>query len=151
MKLIPWKSNEFSRPAVLLDDFDRDFDSLVQNFFGPSRGGALANADWAPMLDVKEGKDEITVKADLPGLKKEEIQVNVDNGVLTISGERKHEEKSEDEGWHRVERSYGSFRRSVRLPQDVESSKVKAEYKDGVLSVTLAKSEASKPKAIKVD
>lgn len=149
MKLIPWSKSE-NRPAVFAGDMDRDIDSLFDAFFGAGRAFASV-ADWTPSLDVKESKDEVTVHADLPGLKKDEILIDVENGVLSISGERQSEESKEGDGWHRVERSYGSFRRSVALPKGVDESKVKAEYKDGVLKVSLPKTEAARPRTIRID
>lgn len=145
MKLIPWKNREQSSPALLFDDLDRDFNSMFNAFFEQSSG------TWSPRLDVKETKDEIQVKADLPGMKKEDIEVSVDNGVLTISGERKSESDKEEGGWRRIERSYGSFQRSVALPRSADAAKVKADYKDGVLSVVLAKHEGSKPRTISIN
>jgi HSP20 family protein len=130
----------------LIPSFDRDLAGLFDSFASP-----FGVADWAPSLDVRETKDELVVTTDLPGMKKDEIELNVENGVLTISGERKSEESKEEGGWHRVERSYGSFHRSVALPRGVDESKVKAEYKDGVLKVTLSKSEIAKTKTIKID
>jgi HSP20 family protein len=130
----------------LFDSFDRDFASLFDTFSWP-----LNKGDWSPSLDIQENKDELIVTTDLPGMKKEEIELSVENGVLTISGERKNEESKEEGGWQRLERSYGSFQRSVALPRGVDESKVKAEYKDGVLKVTLNKSEISKTKTIKID
>ena len=147
MKMIPWTSRGASRPALLFD-FDRDLDSMFSSLLG---GRAGSQADWAPSLDLKETKDEIIVKADLPGLKKEDIHLSVENGVLSISGERSHEENKEEEGWKRIERSYGSFYRSVALPEGADDGKVKADYKDGVLKVTIGKSEAAKAKVIKID
>jgi HSP20 family protein len=150
MKLVPWKANETHKPALLLEDFDKDIDSLFSSFFGPSRGGGSMASTWAPSLDIKETKEELVVTADLPGMKKEEIQLKVENGTLSLSGERKIEEKKDEEGWHRVERSYGSFYRSIALPQGVDESKVRAEYKDGVLKVSIPKSETAKPKSIQI-
>jgi HSP20 family protein len=123
---------------------------MLSSFFGGSRGGSLA-PDWTPRLDLHNSKDGIVVKADLPGMKKEDIKLSVSGGVLSISGERSHEESKEEDGWKRLERSYGSFQRSVALPDDADESKVKADYKDGVLKVTIGKSEAAKAKAIQID
>jgi len=152
MKLIPRKHDD-SRGLSLFDNFDRDVAGLFDSFFRPvSRLSPFVSmADWAPSLDVKESKDELIVTTDLPGMKKDEIELNVENGVLTISGERKSEESIDEDGWDRMERSYGSFKRSVALPRSVDENKVKAEYKDGVLKVTLTKSEISKTKTIKID
>lgn len=104
--------------------------------------------DWMPVVDIEESKEAYLVKAELPGVDKEDVSVNIDNGVLTIKGEKKS--KVEDKKRHRVECSYGSFIRSFTLPQTVKAEKVEAEYKDGILSLTIPKSEESKPKQIEV-
>lgn len=107
---------------------------------------------WAPSVDIVEDDKEWLVKADLPEVKKVDVKVTVENGVLTITGERKFEkeEKDKDKKYHRIERSYGNFLRSFALPDAADGSKVNAEFKDGVLKVHLPKSEKSKPKAVEV-
>jgi HSP20 family protein len=147
MKLIPWKNNDDSRPAFLLDGMDREMERFFSNFFEPSRL-LSKTSDWAPRLDLDEGKDEIVIKADLPGMKKEEITVSVDEGILTISGQRTADKGGGNDGWYHRERHTGSFIRSVTLPSETDSSKVKAEYKDGVLTVVLAKKERAKAKTV---
>jgi HSP20 family protein len=107
-------------------------------------------ADWVPSVDVSETEGEYQIKAELPEVKKEDVKVTVEDGVLTIQGERKHEKEEKGKKYHRVERSYGSFVRSFTLPDLVDEEKVKAEFKDGVLNVQLPKSEKAKPKAIEV-
>jgi HSP20 family protein len=106
---------------------------------------------WAPPVDIRETDHELVVKADVPDMKFEDFHVRLDNGTLTISGERKFEEKKEEGGWHRVERSYGSFERAFALPDAVDPEGVKAEYKNGTLTVTLPKKELAKPRQIKVE
>ena len=129
----------------LRDELDRFFDWSF-----PSRDTGLFGG-WSPALDVYDDKDQFVVKVELPGMKKEEINISLHDGVLTVSGERKNErEKKEGESF-RSERYYGKFQRSVSLPARVDSSKVKAAYKDGVLSVELPKSEEAKPKQISVN
>ncbi len=109
-------------------------------------------AQWSPAVDISEDSKEFLVKAELPELKKEEIKVSVENGELSISGERKleKEEKDKDKRYHRIERSYGSFIRSFTLPDNVSADKVSAEFKDGVLLVHLPKTEVTKPKPMQV-
>ncbi len=107
-------------------------------------------ADWIPTVDIAETDAEYQIKAELPEVKKEDVKVTVEDGVLTISGERRHETEEKGKKFHRVERSYGSFVRSFTLPDHVDDAKVKAEYKDGVLHLHLPKSEKAKPKAIDV-
>ena len=107
----------------------------------------LTVADWMPTVDISETEGEYLIKAELPEVRKEDVKVTVENGVLTLQGERRQEK---EEKGHRVERSYGSFIRSFSLPESVDESAVKAEYKDGVLHLHLPKSEKVKPKAIDV-
>ena len=133
-----------------------EIQNRLSSFFGRSPGrrgnghGDLALADWAPMADISEDENEYVIKAELPELKKEDVKVTVENGVLTISGERKFEKEEKNKKYHRVERAYGRFARSFALPDDADASKVKAEFKDGMLTVHLPKSEKAKPKQIEV-
>ena len=106
--------------------------------------------DWAPAVDIQEIDKEYVLKADLPEMKKEDVKVAVDNGVLTIEGERKREKEEKGKTYHRVERAYGRFVRRFVLPTEIAPTKVAAEFKDGVLMVHLPKEEAAKPKAIEV-
>jgi|ERR1700704_1644795 len=105
---------------------------------------------WHPTLDVYEDKDKITVKAELPGMKKEDIAVSLNGDTLTVSGERKEEQEKKDKETYRSERYFGRFQRTITLPQPVDASKIQANYKDGVLTITLPKSEEAKPKQIEV-
>jgi HSP20 family protein len=107
-------------------------------------------AQWLPLVDIAEDEKEYRIKAELPEVKKEEVKVTVESGVLTISGERRFEKEEKDRKYHRIERSYGSFTRSFSVPDDADDSKVSAEFKDGVLTVHLAKSEKARPKSIEV-
>lgn len=117
--------------------------------FGDGNGG-LKLADWSPQVDITEDDKEYLIKADLPEMKKNEIKVNVENGVLSVSGERKTEKEEKNKKFHRIERSYGTFQRSFALPDDADGTKVAAEFKDGVLKVHLPKNLVAKPKAIEV-
>ncbi len=110
----------------------------------------LTVADWMPTVDISETEGEYLIKAELPEVRKEDVKVTVENGVLTLQGERRQEKEEKGKRFHRVERSYGSFVRSFTLPESVDESFVKAEYKDGVLNLHLPKSEKVKPKAIDV-
>jgi HSP20 family protein len=107
-------------------------------------------ADWMPTVDISETDGEYLIKAELPEVKKEDVKVTVENGVLTLQGERRQEKEEKGKRYHRVERSYGSFVRSFSLPESVDEGAVKAEYKDGVLNLHLPKTEKVKPKAIDV-
>jgi HSP20 family protein len=117
---------------------------------GGDKKEALTVSEWSPLVDISEDEKEYVIKAEVPEMKKEEIKINVQDDVLSISGERKYEKEEKGKKYHRVERAYGSFMRSFTLPEDADGSKVNAEYKDGVLKVHLPKSEKAKPKAIEV-
>lgn len=110
----------------------------------------MTTFDWAPNVDIVETPEEFQIKAELPEVKKEDVKVSVDQGVLCLQGERKHETEEKGKKFHRIERSYGTFMRTFTLPNNVDESHVKAEFKDGVLNVRLPKAERSKPKAIEV-
>ena len=134
----------FDRFAALRDEMDRLFDGS----FGPVFRTPGSFSRWAPALDVYQDKDQFTVVAELPGLKKEDIELSLQKGVLTISGERKQEKKNEE--GYRNERFFGRFQRSVTLPTSVDGDKVKATYQDGILKLVLPKAEEAKPKQIEV-
>jgi HSP20 family protein len=110
----------------------------------------LAAFDWAPSVDIVETPDEFQIKAELPDVKKEDVKVSLDDGVLRIEGERKQEKEEKDKKYHRIERSFGSFLRTFSLPDNIEQSAVKAEFKDGILNVRIHKSAQRKPKSIEV-
>lgn len=123
----------------------REMDELMSRFQrGLSRPAAGELDSWAPAVDISETAKEYTVKAELPGVKKEDVKVQVQNGVLTLSGERKIEREDKDEKYHRVERSYGSYSRSFVLPDNVAQDKISAECKEGVVTVRLPKTEITK-------
>ena len=106
---------------------------------------------WVPAVDIKETENELIFMADVPDVDSKEIDVRMENGTLTIRGQRKFEDKKDAGGWHRVERSYGSFERAFAVPETVNPEAVKADYKNGVLTVTLGKKEIAKPRQIKVE
>lgn len=142
--LTTWPS--FGRLSDLRDEIDRLFESPLTEL---TRTSNLLSG-WTPALDVYEDKDNYTVKAELPGMKKEDIEVSLHEGSLSISGERKSESKHEDAEVYRAERFFGRFQRTVSLPSAVAADKVKAAYKDGLLTITLPKTEEAKPKHIDV-
>lgn len=142
MQLVQW--NPFREMDDLLARFQRGYGRSLSN------DDSLPLATWAPAVDISETPKEYVVKAELPGLKKEEVKVTLNNGVLTLSGERKSEKEQKDEKFHRVERSYGSFTRSFSLPEDIVSEGVTAECKDGVVTVRVARSEVPKSRSIEV-
>jgi len=105
---------------------------------------------WAPPVDILENDNELVLKADIPDVELKDINIEIEQGTLTLKGERKFEKSGQDTGYHRIERSYGQFVRCFSIPDTVDTEKVKAEYKNGVLSVTLPKKEVAKPRPIKV-
>lgn len=133
-----------------------DLMNRYNRIFGLTRAGdrevsdLFSRSDWAPAVDIKETDDAYLIEAELPGLSKNDVKVTVDDGVLTIQGERKQEEESTDKKIHRVERFYGSFMRRFSLPDNVDENSVKARFKDGVLTLSVKKAEPKEPKAIEV-
>lgn len=105
---------------------------------------------WAPPVDIFERQDHLVIRAEIPGVQKEDMDVRIENGVLTLHGERKQDTEVKEENAHRMERIYGSFARSFSLPTTVDASKVSATYKDGILEVTVPKAEAAKPKMVEI-
>ena len=138
----------------------RELDELqnrLGTFLGPfpSRSGngngeKLTLPDWSPSVDITEDDKEYLIKADLPEVKKDDVKVVVENGVLSVSGERKTETEEKKKKFHRIERSYGKFERTFTVPEDADASKIAADFKNGVLKVRLPKSPAAKPKTIEV-
>lgn len=110
----------------------------------------LTVADWSPTVDIRETDGEYLIKAELPEVKKDDVKVTLEDGILTIQGERRREKDEKTTKYHRVERSYGSFVRSFSLPDQVDENGVKAEYRDGMLNLRIPKSEKAKPRAIEV-
>jgi HSP20 family protein len=111
---------------------------------------AVKTRPWAPAVDIIETENELVLKADVPGVDLKDIDIQLENGTLTVKGERKFEKEEMNKGFHRMERSYGSFVRIFTVPDTVDSENVKAAYEAGVLTITLPKKEIAKPKAIKV-
>lgn len=140
------KLMQYQRPSLAWPTFGRLTglqDELERLFESPMTG-------WAPALDVHEDKDSFSIRLELPGMKREDIEVSLQDGSLIISGERKEEKVNEETTVHRQERYYGKFSRALTLPVAVSGDKVKAQYRDGILTVTLPKAEEAKPKAINV-
>lgn len=144
-ELTTWAPTD--RLSSIREEMNRLFDL---SFPGFQRDAELFSG-WSPTLDVFQNDDNVTVKVELPGMKKEDISIALHDGILTISGERKFEEQSGTGENFRSERFFGKFHRSVALPTAVDAAKVKASYKDGILEVTLPKSEEAKPKKIEVN
>jgi HSP20 family protein len=126
-------------------------DQIFDSFFGDTLNSVGHEwAGWAPQVDVEETPESFKFHADLPGLNKKEISISVENNRLTIKGERKTEADEKKSSFHRVERTYGTFCRSFQLPSSVQSDKVEASYRDGVLEITVPKAEEVKPRAIEI-
>lgn len=145
MALVRWRPSR-SVPSVW-GEVDRIFESLFPRTVTHTD---FYEADWMPRVDISETDDDLVIAAEIPGIKKEDLTINVEDGVLTLKGERKHEDEKKEKNYHRIERSYGSFYRSFRLPSAVDAEKVHASYKDGVLKVTLPKVEQVKPREIPI-
>lgn len=131
-------------PLKELENFEQRLASRFGRVLGKPNGEgteAISVAEWAPLVDITEDDKEFLVKAELPGLKKEEVKVTVNDDVLTVSGERKTEKEEKTKKYHRVERAYGKFERSFTLPEKADASKIVADFKDGVLQVHLPKTE----------
>lgn len=140
-ELTTWK------PLNEMDHVRNEMDRLWNAFFErhPERGFE-SGGTWVPSLDVSETRNDFVVRTELPGINPKEIDISLSNGSLVIKGERKHEKEKKEENYHLVERSYGSFVRSVRLPREVNRKKITASYKDGVLKVVVPKSEEARKK-----
>ena len=130
------------------NDVSRLFDSLWDSVAQPGAGGPTAG--FAPVMDIRESEDRYVLGLDLPGVKLDDTQIEIDGDLLVIHGSRSAQTEAEGERFHRVERWHGSFRRAVRLPQDVDREKISADYTDGVLSVHLPKSELAQPRKIEI-
>lgn len=138
----------FQEMEKLQRELNRVFDVSLSDWNREPSG--LLEGDWYPAVDVTDHKDSIRVRTDLPGIKKEDIEVSFQEGSLIIKGERKNETRKEDAGVLRDERVYGSFTRTLRLPSPVDAASIKAVYRDGVLELTLPKTEEAKPRKIDV-
>jgi HSP20 family protein len=146
MTLTKW--DPFKDLVTLQDRMNRLFDESVRNV----RPGdeALSSAIWSPAVDIYETEDQVVVKAELPEVNQKEIDVQIENNTLTIRGERKFNKETKKENFHRIERAYGSFSRSFTLPSTIDQEAIHADYKDGILKISMPKREETKPKQIKV-
>ena len=133
------------RPEPFTQEFDRLFNTL---FTGPRNGGSPQR--WVPAMDLVEAEDHFVLKADLPGLSEDDVAIEVQDNVLTISGSRQAEHERKEKGWYRLERSYGQFSRSLTLPDGVDADKVEANFDRGVLEVRVPKPEERKPRRISI-
>jgi HSP20 family protein len=126
-----------------------DMDKIFKSFF--SGFPEEREGYWAPIIDIEEDKDNIIVKVEIPGMKKDDMKVAVHGKILSVSGERKQESEVRDKTYHRIERAYGKFSRAITLPSEVDADKIKASYKDGLLRINLPKLESVKPRQIDVE
>jgi HSP20 family protein len=137
----------FRELRSLQEEVNRLFSSNLGRTFDDE---GIARGAWTPTVDIYENKDQIVLEAELPGMNREDFELTVENNVLTLRGERRFEKREETDNYHRVERAYGTFSRSFTLPQTVSGEGATAEYKNGVLRVTLQKREEVKPRRIEI-
>jgi len=145
MNLTRWEP--YREIATLQDRLNRAFGST---FGRPERDDEMGLAAWAPPVDIAEEKDRILITAELPGFKEDQIEIQSENGMLTLRGERKFEKEHDGKSYHRVERSYGQFVRSFSLPNNVDREKIKADFSNGLLRIELPKREDAKPRTIRI-
>jgi len=143
------------RPLAVSRRFGWPLGSLFENLLAEIEGDTrlpegYVEGRFIPAIDISESEDAVTLTAEAPGMSKDDLEVNVDNGVLTLCGEKKEEETQEGANFHRVERRYGRFERHIQLPQSVEQSKIEATYTDGVLKLTMPKTETAKARVIQI-
>ena len=147
--ILPWKRNKENHA----NELRRQFDTVYDRFFEPdfmSPASVFGKGKWGPKVDVSEGRKDIIVKAEVPGIEAKDLDISIDGRLLNIRGEKKQAQTEEDETYYRVERSYGYFNRTIELPAEVEINKVDAGYKKGILKIKLRKAKSSETKRIKV-
>ena len=145
MRLVRW------RPQAAVPSLHDEFERMFDNFFGVDRRRMdLQSFDWTPRVNVEEAEDRFEITAEVPGMAKDGVNIEVQENMLTIKGEKKVEKEEKDRNFHICERSYGTFQRSFTLPENVKSEEIEAEYANGVLKILIPKAEPVKPKEIKV-
>jgi HSP20 family protein len=146
MNLVKWN------PMREMETWQNRINSLFDRGLFPSLSlnDDMSLGNWRPVVDIYENDDTLVVKAELPGVDKKDIRVDLKDGVLTLSGERSHEKEVKEENYYRKERAWGSFHRSFNVPADIDPDKIKAEFKDGILKVEIPRPEEKKPKKIAV-
>jgi HSP20 family protein len=153
MRLVRWNPiNDVERWPSDVSGIQRELNNVFNSFLhgGVQADETIHGSYWTPAVDIAEQENEYIVKMELAGVAKDDVKINLESNILTIKGEKKQEKEEKNKNFHRVERTYGSFQRSFTLPTTVKSEKIDAEFKDGVLSITLPKLEESKPKQIEV-
>jgi HSP20 family protein len=146
MELVRWRPRRYAPVAPY--DLDRVFDRMMRSWASPM---SVSEFDWNPSIDVSESDDEIVVQAEIPGVSPEDVEISVDDNHLIISGEKRQESEEQEKNFYRVERSYGSFRRSLALPSGADVDNIKASSKDGVLSVRIPKGESKRSRKIEIE
>jgi len=144
MALVRWE------PTREVDSLQSEVNRVFDAFFGSGSGSATRARRWVPAMDLVETEDHLVLKADLPGLSREDVNIEIKDGVLTVSGERRAEHQENSEGFYRVERAFGQFSRSMTLPDGIDAERVAAEFTDGVLEVRIPKPEARKPHRVTI-
>ena len=145
MAVVRW--DPFRDLNMLQDRMNRMFDDAGRTW---RTDEPAATTTWSPAVDIFETEGEIVVKAELPGMERKDIVLNLENNVLTVRGERRFAKETKDDNYHRIERSYGTFSRSFSIPATVDEEKIRADYRDGVLKIVLPKQEQAKPKQIRI-
>lgn len=148
MSLIKFNPRERDVFADLFN-MQKEMNRMLANFWGNDNDMATFQG-WYPAVDISETKDDFLVKVEVPGMNKDDLKIKLQENVLTIQGEKKQETETKDHNFHRMERSYGSFCRSFRMPSPVKGDKIEASYKDGILSIKLPKAEEAKAKEIEI-
>ena len=146
MDLVRWRP--FRDLATMQEEMNRLFDQMFNRL---PEGKELGEGIWSPCVDISETKDNLVITAEVPGMKKDDIRISINDNILTLRGEKKQEKKVDEENYHRIERSYGAFHRSFTLPTAIKQDQVKASYKDGILRINLPKAEEAKPKEIAIE
>ena len=144
MQLVRWT------PMGNLQSFQHEMNRMFDQFFRGGNGEEAKVSTWQPSVDIYETDDALVIKAELPGVSKDDVSIDVHQNTLTLRGQRKHEAEVKDEHYHRVERSYGSFQRSFTLPTTVDAEKAEASFKDGVLELRLPRLESAKPRQVAI-
>ena len=147
--VLPWERNKKNNA----NKYRREMDNMYDQFFGPDflpSTFLFRKNKWIPNIDISEGKKEITVKAEVPGIEASDFDISLDGRILTIKGEKKDEQKENEETYYRVERSYGYFSRTIELPAEVDPKKVEASYKRGILKIKIRKTKSSETKRIQI-
>jgi HSP20 family protein len=144
MALVRWE------PTREVDSLQSEVNRVFDAFFGTGPGNATRSRRWVPAMDLVETEDQLVLKADLPGLGHDDVEIEVKDGVLTVSGERSAEHEENSEGFYRVERAFGRFSRSMTLPDGIDAEKIAAEFHEGVLDVRIPKPEARKPHRVEI-